>query len=93
MGLFKKEKEKNAPKQTTRAEGFESPEKSFFETPLRQASSKPEFGFQGDFGTFLRVFLSGNAENGSWFKHVAEWRARAARKLFFARLARRKKKE
>ena len=40
-----------------------------------QASSKPEFGYKGDFTTFLKVFLSGNAENGSWFKHVVEWHA------------------
>mmetsp|Transcript_11616 Transcript_11616/g.17337 ORF Transcript_11616/g.17337 Transcript_11616/m.17337 type:complete len:315 (-) Transcript_11616:221-1165(-) len=39
------------------------------------AKSKPEFGYKGDFDTFIRVFLSGNAENGSWFKHVREWYA------------------
>ena len=33
------------------------------------------FGYKGDFTTFLKVFLSGNAENGSWFKHVVEWHA------------------
>ncbi|KAJ8602384.1 hypothetical protein CTAYLR_004243 [Chrysophaeum taylorii] len=38
------------------------------------AKNKPEFGFgNGTFDDFLEVFLSGNAENGSWFKHVVEW--------------------
>ena len=44
---------------------------------FHHASSKPEFGYKGDFTTFLKVFLSGNAENGSWFKHVVEWHATA----------------
>lgn len=40
------------------------------------AKNKPEFGYSdGSFDAFLRVFLSGNAENGSWFKHVLEWKA------------------
>ena len=42
---------------------------------FHHASSKPEFGYKGDFTTFLKVFLNGNAENGSWFKHVVEWHA------------------
>lgn len=38
------------------------------------AKNKPEFKFtDGSFDDFLGVFLSGNAENGSWFKHVVEW--------------------
>jgi hypothetical protein len=37
------------------------------------ASNKPEFGFKGTFDEFLRVFLAGNAENGSWFSHVNDW--------------------
>lgn len=42
---------------------------------FHHASSKPEFGYKGDFTTFLKVFLSGNAENGSWFQHVCDWHA------------------
>jgi len=37
------------------------------------AKSKPEFGYTGDFNTFCTLFLSGNVENGSWFKHVLDW--------------------
>ncbi len=37
------------------------------------ARNKPEFGFSGDFETFLRIFLSDLAENGSWFDHVLGW--------------------
>ena len=37
------------------------------------AKSKPEFGFTGDFKTFLRLFLLGQVENGSWFDHVLNW--------------------
>ena len=40
---------------------------------FHHASSKPEFGFDGSFDDFLRVFLAGNAENGSWFAHVNDW--------------------
>jgi len=40
---------------------------------FHHASSKPEFGFDGSFDEFLRVFLAGNAENGSWFAHVNDW--------------------
>ena len=40
---------------------------------FHHASSKPEFGFSGNFDDFLRVFLAGNAENGSWFAHVNDW--------------------
>ncbi|KAJ1448109.1 P-loop containing nucleoside triphosphate hydrolase protein [Pelagophyceae sp. CCMP2097] len=40
---------------------------------FHHASSKPEFGYTGDFETFLRIFLTGHAENGSWFKHAVEW--------------------
>jgi len=43
------------------------------------ARSKPDFGYSGDFETFLRVFLSGHAENGSWFEHVVEWHAYATK--------------
>lgn len=38
------------------------------------ARSKPEFGFTGDFQTFLQIFLSNLAENGSWFEHVLDWK-------------------
>lgn len=37
------------------------------------ARNKPEFEFTGDFETFLQIFLSNLAENGSWFDHVLEW--------------------
>jgi len=37
------------------------------------ARNKPEFEFTGDFKTFLQIFLSSLAENGSWFDHVLEW--------------------
>lgn len=37
------------------------------------ARNKPEFGFTGDFETFLQIFLSDLAENGSWFDHVLGW--------------------
>ena len=40
---------------------------------FHHASSKPEFGFSGNFDDFLRVFMAGNAENGSWFAHVNDW--------------------
>lgn len=39
------------------------------------AKNKPEFETKASFDEFLTVFLSGNGENGSWFKHVAEWYA------------------
>lgn len=43
------------------------------------AKNKPEFEFaEGTFDDFLRVFISGNAENGSWFSHVVEWHQKAA---------------
>ena len=37
------------------------------------AKSKPEFGYTGDFDTFCKIFLAGNAENGDWFDHCIEW--------------------
>jgi len=37
------------------------------------AKSKPEFGYTGDIQTFLNIFLSNQAENGSWFNHVIDW--------------------
>eukprot|EP01035_Chromulina_nebulosa_P019753 gene19753-25685_t len=37
------------------------------------AKSKPEFGYTGDFETFVQLFLVGKAENGSWFDHVLDW--------------------
>lgn len=37
------------------------------------ARNKPEFEFTGDFQTFLQIFLSDLAENGSWFDHVLDW--------------------
>jgi len=40
---------------------------------FHHAKNKPEFGFSGDFETFMALFLSGACENGSWFKHVLEW--------------------
>ncbi len=40
---------------------------------FHHARNKPEFGFTGDFETFLKVFLSDLAENGSWFDHVLGW--------------------
>jgi len=40
---------------------------------FHHARNKPEFGFTGDFETFLQVFLSDLAENGSWFDHVLGW--------------------
>ena len=35
-------------------------------------TEKSLIGYEGDFTTFLKVFLSGNAENGSWFQHVCD---------------------
>lgn len=43
---------------------------------FHHAKSKPEFGYTGDFATFLDIFLAGKAENGSWFSHVLEWYAK-----------------
>jgi hypothetical protein len=37
------------------------------------ARNKPEFGYNGSFGTFLELFLAGEVENGSWFDHVLGW--------------------
>jgi hypothetical protein len=37
------------------------------------AKNKPEFQFSGDFDCFLKLFLSGQVENGSWFQHIQEW--------------------
>lgn len=37
------------------------------------AKSKPEFGYTGDFDTFVQIFLANQAENGSWFDHVLDW--------------------
>jgi sulfotransferase len=37
------------------------------------AKSKPEFGYTGDFQSFVNIFLAGKAENGSWFDHVLGW--------------------
>lgn len=37
------------------------------------AKSKPEFGYTGDFETFVHLFLVGQVENGSWFDHVLGW--------------------
>jgi len=37
------------------------------------AKSKPEFGFNGDFAAFYKIFVEGGAENGCWFAHVLEW--------------------
>ena len=37
------------------------------------AKSKPEFGYTGDIQTFMNIFLSNQAENGSWFNHVIDW--------------------
>lgn len=37
------------------------------------AKNKPEFGYTGNFETFVRMFLAGHVENGSWFNHVLEW--------------------
>jgi hypothetical protein len=35
--------------------------------------------FTGDFDAFFARFMSGRLQYGSWFSHVAGWRARAAR--------------
>ncbi len=43
------------------------------------ARNKPEFEFTGDFQTFVQIFLSNLAENGSWFDHVLEWEAECRR--------------
>ena len=40
---------------------------------FHHARNKPEFGFTGDFETFVEIFLSDLAENGSWFDHVLGW--------------------
>jgi len=40
---------------------------------FHHASSKPEFGYKGDFNTFCEMFLTGQAENGDWFDHVLDW--------------------
>jgi len=37
------------------------------------ARSKPEFGYTGTFEAFVRLFLEGKVENGSWFDHVLSW--------------------
>lgn len=37
------------------------------------AKNKPEFGYNGDFETFVELFLAGQVENGSWFDHVLGW--------------------
>jgi hypothetical protein len=34
-------------------------------------------GFQGSLGDFHRLFIEGRLQYGSWFEHVAGWRARA----------------
>lgn len=46
------------------------------------AKSKPEFGYTGDFDTFVHIFLAGKAENGSWFNHVLDWYNEAKVVLF-----------
>lgn len=40
---------------------------------FHHARSKPEFEFTGDFETFLAIFQSNLAENGSWFEHILDW--------------------
>uniref|UniRef100_A0A6V1XC27 Sulfotransferase domain-containing protein n=1 Tax=Heterosigma akashiwo TaxID=2829 RepID=A0A6V1XC27_HETAK len=43
------------------------------------AKNKPEFGYTGDFKTFVELFLAGACENGSWFSHVLDWWAESQR--------------
>jgi hypothetical protein len=40
---------------------------------FHHAKSKPEFGFDGDFASFYKIFVEGKAENGCWFNHVLDW--------------------
>mmetsp|Transcript_22530 Transcript_22530/g.29484 ORF Transcript_22530/g.29484 Transcript_22530/m.29484 type:complete len:319 (+) Transcript_22530:78-1034(+) len=40
---------------------------------FHHAKNKPEFGYTGDFKTFVELFMAGACENGSWFTHVLEW--------------------
>lgn len=34
-------------------------------------------GFKGDFDQFLKLFFSGQVQFGSWFEHVAGWKAKS----------------
>lgn len=45
---------------------------------FHHAKCKPEFGYQGNFDEFARLFLNGNVENGSWFDHVLGWHQECA---------------
>eukprot|EP00192_Tetraselmis_astigmatica_P020616 CAMPEP_0117677352 /NCGR_PEP_ID=MMETSP0804-20121206/16699_1 /TAXON_ID=1074897 /ORGANISM="Tetraselmis astigmatica, Strain CCMP880" /LENGTH=283 /DNA_ID=CAMNT_0005486629 /DNA_START=430 /DNA_END=1282 /DNA_ORIENTATION=- len=44
---------------------------------FHHAQNKPEFGYDGDFDTFFRIFLAGRAENGCWFDHVLDWHSKS----------------
>lgn len=38
---------------------------------------RSHLGFKGNFDQFLKIFMSGHLQFGSWFAHVANWRAMA----------------
>ena len=40
---------------------------------FHHARDKPEFGYKGDFKSFVQLFLAGKVENGCWFEHVLNW--------------------
>lgn len=46
---------------------------------FHHAKSKPEFCYTGDFNKFCEIFISGQAENASWFEHVLDWHAECKR--------------
>ena len=41
---------------------------------------RSHLGYEGDFSSFFERFMRGQLQYGSWFKHVAGWRAVADRK-------------